>query len=120
MISDRRPAGQPPAEATLFVLNEEEKSAEPWKGISGPLVVLSPRGVGPTAWVRKSPPNYVERSHVLVGKTVDEGRVWDVAATVAMACGEPGRADEMDGRRPWTGGSDRSLRRALRAHRWRV
>ena len=92
MISDRRPAGQPPAEATLFVLNEEEKSAEPWKGISGPLVVLSPRGVGPTAWVRKSPPNYVERSHVLVGKTVDEGRVWDIAATVRwLADGSGGR-----------------------------
>ena len=92
MISDRRPAGQSPAEATLFVLNEEEKSAEPWKGISGPLVVLSPRGVGPTAWVRKSPPNYVERSHVLVGRTVDEGRVWDVAATVRwLADGSGGR-----------------------------
>lgn len=40
-----------------------------------------PRGVGPTRWTRKNPPNYVERSHVLLGRTVDAGRVWDVAAT---------------------------------------
>lgn len=91
-ISDRRPEGQSPDEATLFVLNQEETSAEPWKGIKGPMVILSPRGVGPTAWVRKSPPNYVERSHVLVGKTVDEGRVWDVAATARwLAEGSGGR-----------------------------
>jgi len=40
-----------------------------------------PRGIGPTRWTRKNPPNYVERSHVLLGRTVDTGRVWDVAAT---------------------------------------
>jgi dienelactone hydrolase len=95
-ISDRRPAGRVPAEATLFVLNEEEKSSEaPWKGVSGPVVILSPRGVGPTAWVRKSPPNYVERAHGLVGKTVDEGRVWDVAATVRWL------AENSGGRTRW-------------------
>jgi dienelactone hydrolase len=42
--------------------------------------VLSPRGVGPTRWTCKNPPNYVERSHVLLGTTVDTGRVRDVAA----------------------------------------
>ena len=40
----------------------------------------APRGVGPTRWTRKNPPNYVERSHVLLGRTVDAGRVWDVIA----------------------------------------
>lgn len=54
--------------------------------------ILPPRGVdgyddradflGP--WTTKSPPNYVERSHALLGHTVDTGRVWDVAATVRM------------------------------------
>jgi len=44
------------------------------------LYVLKARGVGPTRWTRKNPPNYVERSHVLLGRTVDTGRVWDVAA----------------------------------------
>jgi dienelactone hydrolase len=44
--------------------------------------VLSPRGCGQTfGWTRKNPPNYVERSHVLLGRTVDTGRVWDVQAT---------------------------------------
>jgi len=42
--------------------------------------VCSPRGVGPTEWTRKNPPNYVERSHVLLGRTVDAGRVWDIIA----------------------------------------
>ena len=39
-----------------------------------------PRGFGETRWTRKNPPNYVERSHVLLGRTVDTGRVWDVIA----------------------------------------
>ena len=42
--------------------------------------LCAPRGVGATRWTRKNPPNYVERSHVLLGRTVDTGRVWDVAA----------------------------------------
>jgi dienelactone hydrolase len=41
----------------------------------------SPRGVGETRWTRKNPPNYVERSHVLLGRTVETGRVWDIIAT---------------------------------------
>ena len=32
-------------------------------------------------WTRKSPPNYVARAHYLLGRTVDSGRVWDLAAT---------------------------------------
>jgi hypothetical protein len=47
-----------------------------------PVTVLSPRGCGEfSAWTRKNPPNYVERSHVLLGRTVDTGRVWDIQAT---------------------------------------
>lgn len=42
--------------------------------------VLAPRGVGETRWTRKNPPNYVERSHVLLGRTVDGGRIRDVVA----------------------------------------
>jgi dienelactone hydrolase len=42
--------------------------------------VCAPRGVNETRWTRKNPPNYVERSHVLLGRTVDTGRVWDVVA----------------------------------------
>ena len=42
------------------------------------IVFLMPRGVGPTAWTMKNPPNYVERSLALLGRTVDTGRVWDI------------------------------------------
>jgi dienelactone hydrolase len=45
------------------------------------LSVLEPRGVGATRWTRRNPPNYVERSHFLLGRTVDSGRVWDIVAT---------------------------------------
>ncbi len=51
------------------------------------LYLCEPRGVGATRWTRKNPPNYVERSHVLLGRTVDEGRVWDLIA-VARALRE--------------------------------
>lgn len=47
---------------------------EPWDFI--------PRGGWANEWTRKSPPNYVERAHALLGKTVDEGRVWDILAAV--------------------------------------
>jgi hypothetical protein len=43
--------------------------------------VCAPRGVDQTRWTRKNPPNYVERSHVLLGQTVDTGRVCDIIAT---------------------------------------
>ena len=44
------------------------------------LYLCEPRGVGVSQWSRKNPPNYVERSHYLLGRTVDSGRVWDLAA----------------------------------------
>jgi dienelactone hydrolase len=42
---------------------------------------LEPRGIGGTRWTAKNPPNYVLRSHVLLGQTLDSGRVRDIAAT---------------------------------------
>lgn len=42
--------------------------------------VVRPRGVGSTRWTQKNPPNYVERSHVLVGRTVDAERVREIIA----------------------------------------
>lgn len=47
------------------------------------ITTLDVRGIGNTRWTRKNPPNYVERAHVLVGQTVDSGRVRDVIATAA-------------------------------------
>jgi hypothetical protein len=46
--------------------------------------LCEPRGIGATKWTRKNGPNYVERSHVLLGRTVDAGRVWDVIAAAAF------------------------------------
>jgi len=47
---------------------------------SDAVYLCAPRGVDATRWTRKNPPNYVERAHVLLGRTVDTGRVWDVIA----------------------------------------
>jgi cephalosporin-C deacetylase-like acetyl esterase len=75
-----------PMRGILIVLGEED---DPTKGTpewaqsitAGRMVrLLSPRGCGPLRWTRSSPPNYVERAHVLLGRTVDAGRVQDVAA----------------------------------------
>jgi hypothetical protein len=35
-------------------------------------------------FTRKSPPNYVERSHALLGQTVDHGRVWDIGGIARL------------------------------------
>src|SRR5262249_13240148 len=83
-----------------FKENERKKQKEPWtllvSELEGnpqdyptwaipftkdfPTVQLTPRGVGVFEWSHKSPPNYVERSLALLGRTADHGRVWDIAA----------------------------------------
>jgi hypothetical protein len=45
------------------------------------IYACEPRGLGSSRWTTKNPPNYVERSHYLLGRTIDSGRVWDIAAT---------------------------------------
>lgn len=92
----RYAAGKPAGakRVLLAVLNEDEAGTMPkWlSGVAaqGQLVVLcEPRGIGATKWTRKNPPNYVERSHALLGRTVDAGRVWDViAAAKYLAAGD--------------------------------
>jgi cephalosporin-C deacetylase-like acetyl esterase len=89
---------------TLIVLNPGERDVDTpeWAKaiVKDRLVhVLPPRGVdgyhsgAPDfreepgflgEWTRKSPPNYVERAHALLGRTADTGRVLDVAATVRL------------------------------------
>jgi cephalosporin-C deacetylase-like acetyl esterase len=69
----------------LVVLNAEEAGTTPdWVAkVAAPdqaVVLCEPRGTGATAWTTKDPPNYVQRSHALLGRTVDAGRVWDVIA----------------------------------------
>jgi cephalosporin-C deacetylase-like acetyl esterase len=71
-----------------------EEWAKPFLG-KGRVAVVLARGVGPTAWTRKDPPNYVERSHALLGQTVDQGRVRDIAAVVRFLDAEA------EGKRSW-------------------
>ena len=76
----RNPESKPPAAEWLRSVQE-----------TGDEVYLcAPRGVDRTRWTRKNPPNYVERSHVLLGRTVDAGRVWDVAAVARYLYGKHG------------------------------
>jgi dienelactone hydrolase len=77
---------------TLFVypgpkdVQVDERLVEDLKKHGG-LATIAYRGSYSTAWTDESPPNYVARSHALLGRTVDEGRVWDVAST-ARALGQ--------------------------------
>jgi dienelactone hydrolase len=70
-----------------IVLNQDEprygipKWAEKLFDNAGECYMVSPRGHGVSEWTHKSPPNYVERSYALVGRTVDEMRVWDAIAS---------------------------------------
>jgi dienelactone hydrolase len=72
---------------TLLVVSLDDNAAEQslaWlKGIAerdDAVVVCEPRGIGQSRWTMKNPPNTIARSHVLVGRTVDTGRLWDVAS----------------------------------------
>src|SRR5262249_53906134 len=78
----------------LIVVNSGEDASELESAIEtrdvDNVFLLWPRGVvirhpdqsnlPDLSWASKSPPNYVERSHALLGRTVDEGRVWDIVA----------------------------------------
>src|SRR5262249_38216911 len=68
----------------VFGPDEERKLPEWAEDLTknSQVLFLMVRGGQSDAWTRKSPPNYVERAHALLGRTVDEGRVWDVAAAV--------------------------------------
>lgn len=79
------PGNPKPTSLLLVVLNEDEAGKSPdWlnqvEAAGMNIVLCEPRGIGSTKWTRKNPPNYVERCHALLGRTVDAGRVWDVIA----------------------------------------
>ena len=86
------PGNPNPTSVLLVVLNEDEAGKSPdWLNhveASGMNIALcEPRGIGKTRWTRKNGPNYVERSHALLGRTVDAGRVWDVIAAAKYLAG---------------------------------
>jgi hypothetical protein len=77
--------GETPKRVWLLVsTNAESEGLPAWmKGAvqkDDAVLLWQPRGFGATRWTRKNPPNYVERAHVLLGRSVDTGRVWDVIA----------------------------------------
>lgn len=66
----------------------------------GPAYLIEPRGTKRYVWPKKSPPNTIERSLALLGATVDQGRVWDIAAAARWAAEqEKGIAWTVVGRR---------------------
>ncbi|MBN1492361.1 MAG: prolyl oligopeptidase family serine peptidase [Phycisphaerae bacterium] len=82
------------AAVLLVVLGPDDDDAvrEELAALAGPneaVYVCEPRGVGPTRWTRKKP-YYVERSHALLGRTVDAGRIWDIAAAARYLRAEAG------------------------------
>ena len=98
-----RGGGSPesPKGLLLVVLNEQEAGKMPdWldqaQGSSYRIVLCEPRGIGATKWTHKNPPNYVERCHALLGRTVDAGRVWDViAAAKYLSASESGQKQKV-------------------------
>jgi hypothetical protein len=77
----------------IWLSSDDVKAAEPqWlKGqitSDDAVYAWETRGFGDSRWTRKNPPNYVERSHYLLGRTVDTGRVWDVIAAARYLAAE--------------------------------
>lgn len=64
-----------------FIIMDEAGNADWSKPYLGDSIQyrFHPRGVADSIqWTKKSPPNYVERAHALIGQTVDQGRLWDM------------------------------------------
>ncbi len=85
----------PAPEGEWLVLDSEggRKELPEWsedfvRRVSDNYSVLTVRGIGESAWTTKFPPNYVERSHALLGRTADQGRVWDIAAVTHFVKGK--------------------------------
>jgi cephalosporin-C deacetylase-like acetyl esterase len=84
--------GKDPKKATMLLIGTKPpkdaelekiaKDAEPFRG-RGYGAMMAPRGAA-LDWTKKSPPNYVERSSILLGRTTDQGAVWDTAATIRL------------------------------------
>ncbi len=84
-MSDTSP-GKPAKRLFLIVANSEAKASDESiisqdNGPDDVAYLIEPRGLGKSRWTMKNPPNYVARAHVLLGRTIDTGRVWDVIAT---------------------------------------
>ncbi len=81
-------SAEKPKHVMLAVVTAEDAATVPeWLtphiGGESPTYLCQPRGSGDTRWTRKNPPNYVERSHVLLGHTVAAGQIRDILAAAA-------------------------------------
>src|SRR5260370_860487 len=63
---------------SFWVIGSESQSSA--KSRFANLFGFMPFGGLGSGWTRKSPPNYVERSHLLIGRTMDQGKLNDVIA----------------------------------------
>jgi dienelactone hydrolase len=76
--------GDPKKPVTFVVLGGVDPANDepPWTEakFGGDVFLCSPRGFGKLAITYKNPPNYFERAHVLIGRTVDAGRVYDAVS----------------------------------------
>ncbi|HEX3314328.1 MAG TPA: CocE/NonD family hydrolase [Gemmataceae bacterium] len=52
------------------------------------MVLISPTGDSAFPWTKKSPPNRIERSHLLLGQTVDQQKVYDFLSAVKYLKGD--------------------------------
>jgi hypothetical protein len=82
---ERAHDSQPPRRMIVWVSDDVSAPLPAWiqhvTGEQDRIFVSEPRGTGGSQWTRKNPPNYVARSHYLLGRTVDSGRIWDIVAT---------------------------------------
>jgi hypothetical protein len=97
------PEGTSNPNPTLIVLGSHDRPGEVPKWartiVPHPRLIIAPRGNEAAAWTHKSPPNYVERAHALLGRTVDEGRVWDILVALRHPFeGEPNTGWRVVGR----------------------
>jgi dienelactone hydrolase len=99
--------GDAPAKRLVIIVDMEATGspAEAADALSGAatandaVYVCRPRGVGETRWTHQNPPNYVERSLALLGRTADAGRVCDViAAARYLAAQKPGTKVHLAGK----------------------
>ena len=84
-----------PLRVWMIVRNAESSEGDlrwvnPERSPGDHVYMCTPRGINETAWTRNDPPNYVERSHVLLGRTVDTGRIWDIIAAARYLRGKYG------------------------------
>ncbi|MCI0685168.1 MAG: prolyl oligopeptidase family serine peptidase [Gemmataceae bacterium] len=73
-VLDGTPLG---ADANQWAVQTHDKPPPSQRLLPG--ITVGPRGLL-QSWTKQSPPNTIERSHVLLGRTTDEGRLRDVLA----------------------------------------